>query len=220
LPEHKENKFHKVAEKNLKDMKNLSPEERIRRLKELAEKDEEEIKEAHELIRESQVELEEQDKTKRQIPIPQLRSIDVSSLFGKGTQEDHMYRLKHFKETRRDTEEEEISAKEVELEEAVARETPSQAAREEAARQQYMQQLSMAPARQLTKRMMSIYEQAIDKGYVSKDEMQEIYTISYALDEKKSDIKVGHYAADQKVKEEILISGNIMKALRDRYKGI
>ena len=106
-----------------------------------------------------------------------------------------------------------------ELEEAVAREPIREGAREEAARQQYMQLLVKAPAEQLAERMRSIYEGAMDKGYVSKAEMGEIYAISYALDEKQSDIKSGTYAADQKVQEDILVSGNIMKALKDRYKG-
>lgn len=206
---------------DIEDVKKLSPEERIRKLREIAKRDEEEIRKAHDMIKASEGELEEQEKSKKQIPIPQLKSVDVGTLFGRGTQEDLMFKTKRFKGTiRGEVEEEEGAVVEGgELEEAVAKETPTQAAREEAARQQYMQQLVRAPTQQLSERMMNIYEGAMDKGYVSKAEMQEVSAINYAIGEKKEDIKAGNYAADQKVQEEILVSGNIMKALKDSYKG-
>lgn len=206
---------------DIEDVKKLSPEERIRKLREIAKRDEEEIRKAHDMIKASEGELEEQEKSKKQIPIPQLKSVDVGTLFGRGTQEDLMFKTKRFKGTiRGEVEEEEGAVVEGgELEEAVAKETPTQAAREEAARQQYMQQLVRAPTQQLSERMMNIYEGAMDKGYVSKAEMQEVSAINYAIGEKKEDIKAGNYTADQKVQEEILVSGNIMKALKDSYKG-
>lgn len=130
-----------------------------------------------------------------------------------------MFKTKRFRGAPREEGEEGTVEEGAPLEETIARETPTQAAIEEAARQQYMQQLVQAPAQQLANRMMNIYEGAMDKGYVSRAEMEEVSSISYALDEKQADIKAGSYAADQKVKEDILTSGNIMKALKDRYKG-
>jgi hypothetical protein len=207
-----------MAKGDLDKAKRLSPEERIRRLREIAERDEEEIRNAQNLIKESEIEIQEENKQKRQIPIPQLRSVDVGTLFGRGTQEDLMFKTKQFREGRRDTELEE-KAEEATLEEEVANEPIKEAARAEASRQQYMQQLAMAPTEQLAGRMVDIYEGAKDKGYVSRAEMEEVNAINYALNEKNAEIKAGNYAADKKVQEEILASSNIMKALTDRYKG-
>jgi hypothetical protein len=208
-----------MVEEDIEDAKKLSPEERIRRLREIAKRDEDEIRKAHDMIKASEGELEEEEKAKKQIPIPQLKSVDVGTLFGKGTQEDLMFKTKQFREAPGEEPEEGTVVEEEPLEEAVAREPIREAAREEAARQQYMQQLVRAPAEQLAERMRNIYEGAMDKGYVSKSEIQEVYTISYALEEKQADIRSGSYTADQKAKEEILGSSSILKALKDRYRG-
>ncbi len=64
----------------LKELKNLSPEERIRKLKEIEEKDKEEIEKAHQLIKESEDEIEIEEKIK-QVEIPSEKKVDVSRLF-------------------------------------------------------------------------------------------------------------------------------------------
>lgn len=61
----------------LKEIKKLSPEERIRRLKELEDARKREIEEAEELIKETTEELAEE---KRKIPIPEARATDMSTL--------------------------------------------------------------------------------------------------------------------------------------------
>lgn len=82
---------------NLDELKNLLPEERLRRLREIEKKDEEELEKAKELIKESEAELEEAIELQRKIPIPQMRAIDVSTLFGKQTQEDIIFSAHRFR---------------------------------------------------------------------------------------------------------------------------
>lgn len=61
------------------ELKKLSPEERIKRLKELEEERKKEIAEAEELIRETARELADAEEKKR-IPIPEARATELSAL--------------------------------------------------------------------------------------------------------------------------------------------
>ena len=63
----------------VEDLKKLSPEERIKRLKELEEERKKEIEEAESLIKETVREIEEA-KEKRIIPIPEARATDLATL--------------------------------------------------------------------------------------------------------------------------------------------
>ncbi len=65
-----------------KDLERLPPAERIRALKHLEEDRRKEIKDAEEMIRKSEREIEVAE-TVRKIPLPQMRSIDPSTLFSK-----------------------------------------------------------------------------------------------------------------------------------------
>ncbi|MBI2142864.1 hypothetical protein HYU20_00795 [Candidatus Woesearchaeota archaeon] len=60
------------------ELKKLSPDERIKRLKELEEERKKEIEEAEELIKETAQELADAEE-KKKIPIPQARATDLSS---------------------------------------------------------------------------------------------------------------------------------------------
>ena len=60
------------------ELKKLSPDERIKRLKELEEERKKEIEEAEELIKETTQELADAEE-KKKIPIPQARATDLSS---------------------------------------------------------------------------------------------------------------------------------------------
>lgn len=129
-----------------------------------------------------------------------------------------MFQTKRFQSPTRHKEGEEIIPEERPLEDTVDREPIKEAAKEEA-EQQYILQLSRTPAEHLADRMQGIYQEALDRGYVSPNQIESATNISYALTEKKAEINLGNYDADQKVKEQILVSGNIIKALKDRYKG-
>jgi len=79
---------------DLDDLKKLSPEDRVEKLKEIEEKNKKEIEEAQKLMTESMRELESVEEMKRDIPIPQLTSVDVDTLFG--TEEKEMFKTKRF----------------------------------------------------------------------------------------------------------------------------
>ena len=64
----------------IKELEKLSPEERIARLKEIEEEDKKEIERAHELIKESQDEMEIEEKIKHVKP-PERNEVNVSDLF-------------------------------------------------------------------------------------------------------------------------------------------
>lgn len=209
-----------MAEKDLEETRRLSPEERIRRLREIAKKSEEEIKKAQALIKESETELEEEEKAKRQIPIPQLKSVDVGSLFGKGTQEELMFKAKRFREPPPRREGEEGVTAPPPLEETVEEERGRLTAAAEEEQRQYQIQLSREPIGELTSRARNIYEAAQERGYVGPEQMEDVSNISYAMKMKQADVRRGEYAPEaDKFEEEISAFGGIIKALKDKYKG-
>ena len=71
-----------VKKEDIEDIKKLSPEERIKRLKELEKQNQEEIKKAQDMIKESEDEIAIEEKVK-QVEIPESGEVDVSRLFKK-----------------------------------------------------------------------------------------------------------------------------------------
>jgi hypothetical protein len=77
----------------INDLKKLSPKERIKRLKELQEKDKKEIEEAQKLLKEAEEESVIEDEL-REIPIPQLKAADIDELFS--PEEKELFKAKRF----------------------------------------------------------------------------------------------------------------------------
>jgi len=189
----------------LKDIKKLSPEERIERLREIAKKDKKEIEDAQELIKESEVEIEEDRKEKEQIPIPQLRAANISELTGQ--QEKQMFRAKRYEreETERSGEREEEPTP---LEETIEREEVTEEARKEAEKGQYFHNLS---TEQLTQKAEDLYMQAKDENFYltreQKDEEKDIYSELKRREEEN---------ISEEVAEEIHTGRRILKSLYQR----
>ncbi|MFH1182086.1 MAG: hypothetical protein V1702_03965 [Candidatus Woesearchaeota archaeon] len=78
---------------SMEELKTLSPEERIKRLKEIEESKKKEIEEAETLISESMREIGEA-KEKKDIPIPQMRAENISQLLT--AEEKSMFATKRF----------------------------------------------------------------------------------------------------------------------------
>jgi len=92
-----------MAEKdNVDELKKLFPQERIKKLKELQKKDRDEIEKAQRLILESEEEAEREEQIKK-IPIPQVKAVDIDSLFSQ--EEKELFKAKRFVEVRRKPEE-------------------------------------------------------------------------------------------------------------------
>ena len=160
------------------------------RLREIAKRDEEEIKKAEDLIRQSEAEIEEG----RRALMPEIEEVDVGRLFRR-------------------------RAREEELEETVSKEKTREGAAEEAQRQ-YQLQLSREPAEELATRAKDIYAAVKESGYVSPAQMEEIADMSYAMEIKKADKSRGAYAPEsEKFSEEVSAFSGIIRVLKDRYKG-
>ena len=203
---------------DIEDTKRLMREERIRKLRELTKKHEDEIKKAQELLKRSEEEIEEDAKETRQMPIPQLKAVDVGALFGKGTQEDLMHEAKHFRQRRiaEEKEEEEQPAAAGQLEETVAAERIRLTAEAEAEqRRQYtINEIRYAPldrTKQAFYEVRSeIYRVAEKYGEPNEELMSKLDNIMYATQSKISD---GSYVREAGVLHDAA------RKLKDRYRG-
>ena len=221
------------------ELKNLSPEERIARLKDIQKKREEEIKKAQEMIKKSEAEIEDEEKSKRQIPIPQLKSVDVSSLFGKGTQEEQMFAAKQFKTSRRKKEgKEEQLEKKITPEQEEALESKIEQERENLraqAEQATLYQTGMAKQERkyqanLTKELnensstaiynavKTAYEEAKETGYVSSEQMKLINAANEAALSKMDAMVSGDYQQSKQATDALVASARMAKAMKDKYK--
>ncbi|MBW2980982.1 hypothetical protein KY360_06205 [Candidatus Woesearchaeota archaeon] len=227
-----------MAKKDLEDIKKLSPGERIRRLKEIAKENEEEIKKAQELMKESQAEMEAEEKRKKHIPIPQLRSVDVSTLFGKGTQEEQMFAAKRFKAGRPGREEKPSLEKAVTPEEEEALESRIAEERERLreeeervglyqagmARQERRYQTNLAkelaegPSATIYNAVKSAYEEAKETGYVSSEQIKLINAASEAALTRMDAMVSGDYQTSKQATDALVASAKMAKAMRDQYK--
>lgn len=69
-----------VKDDKVEDIKNLSPEERIRRLRRIEERNKEEIEQAQKLIKESEEEIKIEERL-QQVEIPRNEEVNVAKLF-------------------------------------------------------------------------------------------------------------------------------------------
>jgi hypothetical protein len=76
------------------ELKKLSPEERIKRLREVEESRKQEIEEARKLIRESEEEIGKEEEQKKHVPIPQVRADSIEHLVS--PEERGIYATKRF----------------------------------------------------------------------------------------------------------------------------
>jgi hypothetical protein len=201
----------------LEELKKLSPEERIKRLKELQEADKKEIEEAQQLIRESQEQAEHEEELKRQIPIPQLKSIDIESLFT--PEEKELFKVKRYVKEKKPEEIKEIKPKEKPLEQTVFEEAPRKLPEEVAELRQYGMELSKQPASALRERAENIYESFKKTGEITYDQKKELDAIGYAEAYKMQEIQAGGYEADKRTAEEMVVTQKIKNWLQDKYRG-
>ncbi len=79
------------------DLKKLSPAERLKKLKEIELEKKKEIEEAQKLLIETADELDEEERKKENMPIPQVAATDEAILFT--VEEREVFRLRRFKDT-------------------------------------------------------------------------------------------------------------------------
>lgn len=196
-----------MAEEDIGELKKLSVEERIRKLKEIEDKKKEEIKKAQDLLKNSEEELEEEGRKKRQIPIPQLKAVDVGSLFS--GEEKEIFKTKRF----------ETVKKEEALEDAVAAEGEKLTPKDVREQEQYRIQLSMEPTKELYSEIKSLYQGVEQKGYMNEQEKEKIDNIQYAMNKKVEDIESGAYNPSQYVAATLDKTQQLAEKLKSMYKG-
>ena len=201
---------------DIDEIKKFSPEERIKRLKKLEENKRQEIEEAEKLIKESVVELEQEEKIKRKIPVPQMKAVDIGNLF---TQEEkQIFATKRYQDSKVKTSEEEKpkeeEPKEETLEDTVWREQPQLTQEQVDEQRQYGEQLAKGEsAGGLYEMAKEIRDDFYNTGQVDSAKL-------YALDvatQRKDEAFGGQYKSPTEEAEEQFGSAkSIIKYLRGK----
>lgn len=200
-----------MANDDIEETKKLGVEERIKKLKDIEKKNKDEIRKAQDLLRESEEELEEKEKEKADIPIPQLRAVDIGELFTE--EEKQMFKAKRFRGEKSKKEDEA-------LEETVAAEekklTPEQVKQ---AQQQYRTQLIKEPVEELYNKIKNIYQDVQASGNITAEQASQVNNIEYALDKKKENIETGEYNPSEYTANKLVMTQQIGEELKKKYTG-
>jgi hypothetical protein len=196
------------------NLKNLPPEERIKRLKKLEEKKKKEIEEAKKEIKESQDELTERKKWQDKVPIPQVAIHDLKNL----TDDEKMIVEAHRGKTKKQENIEEVieEEKKEQLLEELAQEKVDLPP--ELMQSDYTQQLSHKPMGDIYSEMTQINKAAEEKGYVSAEEERRVEYLSSAVERKIEDVESGKYSLTEEVAMAVSVTRQIGSKLRDVYK--
>lgn len=209
-----------MTKEDIKEMKKLSPEARINKLKKLQEENKEEIAEAQKIISESEEEMATEERL-RDIPIPQLKAVSIDALFS--PEEKELFRAKRFAEEKHAEPEERKEARALE---EVAEWAPRLADEERQAQVQYQiraEQEARKPARDLYNEMRNIYKDIRETGEVTPEQMERVHIIQYADIEKVEKMRKGdlRYAASQAqaVARELVASQRMGDWINRFYRG-
>ena len=185
----------------IKGLEKLSPEERIKKLKEIEEKSKKEIAEAQKMIKQSEGEIEEKKKFEEKVPIPQLIAQEERTL--ESTEEKEMMEAQRGRK---------LAPGEIKAQEKKSL--------EEQLRTEHIEELARRPAEELKQRMADIYQRAeAHGGKLTQEERGEVYNITKAESEKIYAMKTGEYPAEQMggALEAISATFSMGKRLRSMY---
>lgn len=207
----------------LRELRNLPPEERLKRLREIEEQNRKEIEEAHKLMQESEAEIIEDEKEKEQLPIPQLKVTDIDMLVS--DEERRIFATKRQVDVRRKKtdEDEEKPALRIDkgLEEALGEQsirlTPAQI--EES--KQYQVRLAAIPTRDVYSMvgnlMQEVKQQLDERGYLSEQQRKEFEVratgFMYAAKEREQMYK-GNERTAELIDRTANLTKNIMQYIR------
>lgn len=167
----------------LDELKRLSPQERIRKLKELEEERKKEIEEAEKLIKESNVEIEEERKELERIPIPQLKAVDIQGLFT--VEEKEMFKVKRFiDEEKIESLEEELKEKEEKRLEETVKEEAERKEEDGLDNNRLMDNYNV---------VKDLFKEAREEHYLNQEKTEMLYQKMRDIDE-----AAHHYAAENK----------------------
>lgn len=202
---------------SIEDMKRLSPEERLKKLRELQEKRRKEIEEAQKLLKESEEELRMQKGLEEKIPIPQVTAEQEETLTS--TEEKEVFTQHRLKvASRKATETKKKEVKEETLEQAVAEEAPrfDQAAKEDSTA---ILELSQRPVDYFR----NVFEEVTRRTYnaggmqnLPEEERRRFVYMSASWDRKVEAIESNRYEPTQ----EAFKAAVLVERLRDKLKGM
>lgn len=198
----------------LKDIKKLSPEERIKKLSKVKEKNKKEIDEAEKIIKDSVREINIKEEL-RDLPIPQIKAVDIESLFA--PEEKEVFAAKRYKDLR--VRPAEGEATEIPLEETVEQEKPKITEEELEAHRQY-QILANELRRELTENVVqelrNIQNQVGETGEITREQMRMAYVADVVARERQEEIRRGTYGRmDEEISNQLNIARKISKFIQD-----
>jgi hypothetical protein len=199
----------------LEDLKKLTPEERIRKLKELEQEKRNEIDEARKLITESENEIGREEEIKREIPIPQVKAISIDQLFSK--EEKQIFGTKRF------ADEEENGAEEAEqarLEETVKKAEIKKGLTEED--EEYITKQVEKPTTEFYGRVQDVYKQAKNEiayeGQMSDETRDQIMHVYVEQKERERRDREGVYNVPAAMEEQFNTAKQLVQNLVDWYR--
>jgi len=198
---------------DIDELKKLSPESRIKRLKALEEEKRKEIEEAEQLIKESVGELEREEKIKQEVPIPQMKAVDVGQLF---TQEEkQVFATKRYEKFEKvDDSEEPVQKEEKTLEEEVREMQPRLTAEQVEEQKQYGQALAGEQPSRLYDMAREVYDEFKDTGVVDQEKM---YALDIATRMKDDAAPGGEYkSTSEQMQEQFGSAKSIIQYLRGK----
>lgn len=200
------------------DLRNLPPEEKIKKLKELEKERKKEIEDAQKEIKKSEEELTERRKWVEKVPIPEVAQEDLAGL---GEDGKALVRTHRFKSKEKESDEEEEDKKEkVSLEETVAlekAELPPEAVdvaydiKREGVTPYAA--LTERPLPEIQKDLAEIYETGKERGYITGEEAK---TVQYALQEVER--REEAYAFTESTAKRSSLIKSIGESTRELYK--
>lgn len=196
-----------MPEPNLKE---LPPEERIKKLKELEQQKKKEIEDAQKQIKESESELSERQKVKEKIPIPEVAAADLKELTEQAQEIVRTHRGLRKENKNQSAGIEEVAEEETNkkssskssskagLEELTAQER-ADFDRGQLLQAEYTRFLSQKPMQSLYEEVRGIKAAVEDKGYINHEEERRIAYLSSAVERKVQDVQAGRYSFTEDV---------------------
>jgi hypothetical protein len=196
------------------DIKKLSPEERIKRLKKLEEEKRKEIEEAEKLMKQTAGELDEAESIRQKVPVPQMQAVDIDQLFTK--EEKQVFATKRYQESKLNEEEPEEKPQkpdEKTLEDEIAGAPEGMTPADAEAQKQYGEKLAMEKPNELYNIAKDAYNEFKETGQIDQAKM-------YALDvatKRKDEMAGGDYKApSDEAQEQFGSVKSIVKYLRGK----
>ena len=187
------------------ELKDLPPEERIKKLKELEKKKKKEIAEAQKLLQDSQKEISDREDWQRKVPIPQVASEEAITL--SAAEKEVLITHKDIKEKKVKKEKQTAKKEELSLEDTVFMEKAELPP--ELLASDYAAKLSQEPMQNLYQEMSSIYKSAEEQGYMSPEQQRKADYISAATEKKLEDIEAVILTLSENVPFDVVVTRNL-----------